>query len=96
MTILDQGWTEEQVKGLLDVLNLVGGMPDWKPDRRYWPKRWSDQAPAQRIRQGGGERIHLLLTKRAPLPSPRNLGCNANHFLFDPRAQLVIQDQPSF
>lgn len=33
MTILDQGWTEEQAKGLLDVLNLVGGTPDWNPEQ---------------------------------------------------------------
>jgi hypothetical protein len=40
MTILDQGWTEERVKGLLDVLNLVGGMPDWNPEHLEKLRDW--------------------------------------------------------
>jgi hypothetical protein len=30
MTLLDNGWTDEQAKGLLDSLKLTGGVPDWK------------------------------------------------------------------
>ena len=31
MPLLDNGWTEEQAKGLCDSLKLTGGIPDWKP-----------------------------------------------------------------
>ena len=31
MTLLDNGWTEDQAKGLIDSLKLTGGVPDWKP-----------------------------------------------------------------
>ena len=31
MTLLDNGWTEEQAKGLLS-LKLVRAIPNWKPD----------------------------------------------------------------
>src|SRR5665811_1983240 len=36
MTLLDNGWTAEQAKGLLDSLNLDGGVPDW--DHQYLQK----------------------------------------------------------
>ena len=29
---LDNGWTEDQAKGLIDSLKLTGGVPDWKPE----------------------------------------------------------------
>jgi Phage tail lysozyme len=32
MTLLDNGWTEEQAKALIDCLKLTGGVPDWKPE----------------------------------------------------------------
>jgi len=32
MTLFDNGWTEDQAKGLIDSLKLTGGVPDWKPD----------------------------------------------------------------
>jgi hypothetical protein len=32
MPILDNGWSEEQAKGLLDSLKLTGSVPDWKPE----------------------------------------------------------------
>ena len=32
MTILDNGWTEEQARGLLDSLMLNGSIPNWKPE----------------------------------------------------------------
>ena len=31
MPLLDNGWTEEQAKGLCDSLKLTGGIPDWNP-----------------------------------------------------------------
>jgi hypothetical protein len=31
MTLLDEGWTEEQAIGLLDQLKLLGAVPNWKP-----------------------------------------------------------------
>ena len=31
MVLLDNGWTEEQAKGLLDSLDLDGDIPDWDP-----------------------------------------------------------------
>ena len=31
MTILDNGWTEEQARGLLDSL-MLGSIPNWKPE----------------------------------------------------------------
>lgn len=36
MALLDNGWTAEQAKGLLESLNLQGGIPDWEP--RYLQK----------------------------------------------------------
>ena len=30
MTILDNGWTEDQARGLLDSLMLKGSLPRWK------------------------------------------------------------------
>jgi hypothetical protein len=30
MTLLDDGWTTEQAKGLLDSLKLDGGIPEWE------------------------------------------------------------------
>ena len=30
MTILDNGWTEDQARGLLDSLMLKGSTPHWK------------------------------------------------------------------
>ena len=30
MTLLDQDWTAEQAKGLLDSLKLNGGIPEWE------------------------------------------------------------------
>jgi hypothetical protein len=32
MTLFDNGWTEDQAKGLIDSLKLTGGVPDWKPE----------------------------------------------------------------
>jgi hypothetical protein len=32
MTLLDNGWTEEQAKGLLDSLKVVGAIPNRKPE----------------------------------------------------------------
>jgi hypothetical protein len=31
VSLLDNDRTEEQAKGLLDSLNLNGGVPDWEP-----------------------------------------------------------------
>lgn len=31
MAFLDEGWTEEQARGLFDSLKLDGGVPDWDP-----------------------------------------------------------------
>lgn len=40
MTLLDNGWTEEQAKGLLDSLALRGGVPDWAPKYLQKLKDW--------------------------------------------------------
>ena len=32
MSLLDDGWTEVQAIGVLDVLKLKGGTPNWKPN----------------------------------------------------------------
>ncbi len=40
MTLLDNGWTAEQAKGLLDSLNLDGGVPDWDPQYLQKLKDW--------------------------------------------------------
>jgi hypothetical protein len=31
MSLLDNGWTEQQAAGLLDSLGLEGGVPEWDP-----------------------------------------------------------------
>ena len=40
MTILDNGWTEDQARGLLDSLMLNGSTPHWKLEHlqrlHYW------------------------------------------------------------
>ena len=36
MTLLDDGWTAEQAKALLDSLKLNGGIPEW--DAQYLQK----------------------------------------------------------
>lgn len=40
MTLLDNGWTEEQAQGLLDSLLLVGGPPNWKPEHLQRIRDW--------------------------------------------------------
>ena len=40
MGLLDDGWTEEQAKGLLDCLGLKGGVPDWKPEQLQKLRDW--------------------------------------------------------
>jgi hypothetical protein len=40
MTLLDQDWTEEQAQGLLDALNLHGGIPNWKPEHLRKLRDW--------------------------------------------------------
>ncbi len=40
MTLLDNGWTDEQAKGLFDSLKLTGGVPDWKPQHRGKLQDW--------------------------------------------------------
>lgn len=40
MGLLDDGWTEEQAKGLLDLLGLKGGVPDWKPEHLQKLREW--------------------------------------------------------
>ena len=40
MTLLDNGWTEEQAQGLLDSLNLDGGTPKWKPEHLQKLRDW--------------------------------------------------------
>ena len=32
MSLLDEGWTEVQAIGVLDMLKLKGGIPNWKPE----------------------------------------------------------------
>jgi hypothetical protein len=43
MTLLDHGWPEAQAKGLLDSLNLNGGVPDWPPDYLQKLKDWCSE-----------------------------------------------------
>ena len=40
MTLLDNGWTEEQAQGLLDSLNLEGGTPKWKWEHLQKLRDW--------------------------------------------------------
>lgn len=40
MTLLDQGWTEQQAQGLLDSLDLNGGPPKWKPEHLWRLIEW--------------------------------------------------------
>jgi hypothetical protein len=40
MALLDKGWTEEQAQALLDSLNLVGGIPNWKPEHLQKLRDW--------------------------------------------------------
>jgi hypothetical protein len=40
MGLLDDGWTEEQAKGLLDCLDLKDGVPDWKPVQLQKLRDW--------------------------------------------------------
>src|SRR5262245_6020658 len=40
MALLDNGWTEEQAKGLFDSLGLKGGVPDWKPEQLQKLREW--------------------------------------------------------
>jgi Phage tail lysozyme len=40
MTLLDNGWTEEQAQGLLDSLKLNGGTPRWKPEHLQRLQDW--------------------------------------------------------
>jgi hypothetical protein len=32
MTLIDNGWSEQQASGLLDSLKLNGSSPNWKPE----------------------------------------------------------------
>ena len=40
MTLLDNGWTEEQAHGLLQSLNLDGGTPKWKREHLQRLRSW--------------------------------------------------------
>jgi hypothetical protein len=40
MTLLDTGWTQEQAQGLLDCLQLNGGIPDWKSEHLQRLNDW--------------------------------------------------------
>jgi hypothetical protein len=40
MTLLDDGWTEEQAQGLLQSLNLDGGTPKWKWEHLQRLRSW--------------------------------------------------------
>jgi Phage tail lysozyme len=40
MTLLDNGWTEEQAQELISSLNLVGGPRYWKPEYRQKLHDW--------------------------------------------------------
>jgi hypothetical protein len=40
MTLLDQDWTEEQARALLDSLTLDGGTPKWKLEHLKRPRDW--------------------------------------------------------
>ena len=40
MTLLDNGWTDEQAQGLLHSLNLDGGTPKWKRDHLQRLRSW--------------------------------------------------------
>jgi hypothetical protein len=57
MTILDQGWTEEQAKGLLDVLKLVGGTPDWNSEQL---EKLHDLAHEKHPTRGARAQIEIL------------------------------------
>ena len=49
MTLLDQDWTEEQAQGVLDGLNLNGGIPRWKLEHLRRLNAWcsaNDKDPA--------------------------------------------------
>jgi hypothetical protein len=40
MTLLDQDWTEEQARGLLESLDLDGGTPKWKLEHLRRLRDW--------------------------------------------------------
>jgi len=40
MTLLDNGWTDEQSQGLLRSLNLDGGTPKWKREHLQRLPSW--------------------------------------------------------
>ena len=40
MTLLDNGWTDEQTQGLLHSLNLDGGTPKWKREHLQRLRSW--------------------------------------------------------
>jgi hypothetical protein len=40
MTLLDNGWTEEQTQGLLHSLKLDGGTPKWKREHLQRLRSW--------------------------------------------------------
>jgi len=40
MTLLDNGWTEEQAQGLIESLNLDGGTPKWKWEHLQRLRSW--------------------------------------------------------
>lgn len=40
MTLLDNGWTDEQTQGLLHSLNLDGGTPKWKREHLQRFRSW--------------------------------------------------------
>ena len=40
MALLDEGWSTEQAKALLDALMLREGIPDWKPQHLARFQRW--------------------------------------------------------
>jgi hypothetical protein len=40
VALLDNGWTEEQARGLLDSLKLDGGIPDWGPSYLQKLRDW--------------------------------------------------------
>lgn len=51
MSLLDEGWTEVQAIGVLDMLKLKGGIPNWKPEHLQklhdWCSAMSASAPSR-------------------------------------------------
>jgi hypothetical protein len=53
VSLLDEGWTEVQAIGVLDMLKLKGGIPNWKPEHLQKLHDWCSAHENSSARRAG-------------------------------------------